>query len=310
MQKMMSRAIFACLISLNTQDAGATPITPQVGQAKADSASRVVHANEIALTFIETLPAEAKSSVGIRKSAGLAGLIDAGYTNQVEKNYEKLIAELQTRSEQYSHDPLLRKEVEVVINIAQHSLNLIQQNKKHGRLSIFMPFNYVSNYDGIDPLSYIFDGLSSLIQKQYPKEDFVARFTQYVKGYENLPPLLVGIERELKKLKQQYQSQNKAILYPSKRQLAKIIDSKNIASITKWIEEILPEQHRFLVKELQSQIVNYVTFIKTEILPYAPEESHLPEEIYRTLLQLNGVDAAPEELIQIARADFEKARQE
>lgn len=274
-------------------------------------------ANKAAQIIIEILPAEAQSGAGIDWEAQKTLCVDQGYTAHTEKEYTNCLASTKGFKNWVPDNfKMLKQEIDVCIDVLQNYITLMQLNREHKRLSIFLPFTYSDSTDAIDPIGYIYDGINQLALKQSSQDVIVTRLKGYVEGglfntlhHLERVPLLVGVQREVEHLLQQYQADpqnNKPILYPCKKLLEDIIDEAKIEAILSEIAQHLPQNAETtgLLESLARQIDDYVIFIKTSLLPYAPEESFLPSDIYRIFLKLHGVDAEPEAFVPRAHKDF------
>ncbi len=265
---------------------------------------RITEANSIATSFIGVLPVEAQTGIGIKEKSTEAEWMASGYTETIERNYQELYKWLEDREINLSPDPLLKKEMGLVKSIVANTLHLLKLNREYGRITIFVPFNYYGCGDAIDAVSYIYEGLSSLVLQKYPIEVVGKRFAQYVEGDGTHPPFMEGVEQEIRTLIQKYKE--RSVLYPCLKQIENILDEKRLKSIMDWIQGNLPEEQKQLLPIFEKQIKNYEKFVRSELLPKAPKEAKLPQEIYVTLLKLHGVHDDPEQLIQIAKEDFKE----
>lgn len=263
---------------------------------------RVRQANTIATSFINVLPIESQSSIGLKVKSHLREGINAGYTEEVTQKYTNLYKALEEQESTLALNPFLKKEMALVKSIVANTLDLLRLNKKYGRLTIFLPFNHCNTNDAIDAVSYIFDALSSQVIQKDPLPVIGQRFESYVKGDEINPPFIEGVEREMRHLLHIYQGQS--IAYPCLKQIEEILDPERLKTVLKWISENIPQEYNELLPLFEKQISGYEKFVREELLPHAPKEASLPEEIYLTLLKLHGVHDAPEELIKKAQEDF------
>jgi uncharacterized protein (DUF885 family) len=119
-------------------------------------------------------------------------------------------------------------------------------------------------------------------------------------------PFIEGVEQEIRNLIFKYKSQNHGVIYPCAQQIQEILDQERLKSIIEWIGQNIPEDKKDLIPLLTKQIKHYEEFVKAELLPNAPHDAKLPEDIYRTLLKLHGVHDDPETLITRAHHDFDK----
>ena len=94
-----------------------------------------------------------------------------------------------------------------------------------------------------------------------------------------------------------------ALLFPLRREVEK--DLEDAAPLRKGIEQMIApagsEQDRAALEALLRQLEEYEAFVRAGVLPRAREDQRLPRDLYAHLLVSNGIEASPEELLELGR---------
>ncbi|AIK95989.1 DUF885 family protein [Candidatus Odyssella acanthamoebae] len=285
-----------------------TPITYAADETgrKASTTTNQEICNAIAMDFLSHSPVEVKCDAGLSEFATVGTLMTIGFTDTWKMVYEALLTSLnEHRSALKEATILQRREIELTISIVEDYIKMMDLNKQHRRVSLFMPPNLVDPQDAIDAIGFVFGNLNSLIVKGYKPDVVAQRFKFYVMPGDDILSFIDGAIAELKRLINQYSESGADILYPSIRQLDDIIDSKKLDAIVKELPTLIGDGHADVISEFQAQIQRYVEFVTTTLRPPATAESFLPQELYLTYLRLYGVYDTPEQLIDRAKKDWD-----
>jgi hypothetical protein len=270
-------------------------------------ASDMEKANEIAAAILHQAPREVQSYFGDYSQAAKASLIGPNYTDHVKKSLESQIHYMGEQRELNQGNKSLTFEIDTLTNILKGNLEILNQNENHGLVTLINPW-YQANYTSfVDPLEYIFNGISDFILRGGQENLGFARqrFEEYVQGDDQNPPLIDGIIAELIRLKKKYREQGKTPILPCKLQLNKMIAPGYIEEIIKEIKKSLALDNEALFEKFERQMQDYVRFIQDDLLPEAPENPSLPRSVYEALLRVNAITDSPEGLMARAHKDFE-----
>lgn len=262
------------------------------------------YANSIAEIVIEALPPETKSQLGLRAYTTETLEMGKGYSHLTLAKYYTALEMIEDQALLLPKDILLEREVMYTWGVIKLYIKLMELNKQHQRLSVFLPLTYSDANDAIAPLAYIFSSLSSLRLKNYSKSIIGHRLRNYLRQDCGRTPFIRGVLQEIRHLLQTYQQTGMPIIYPVKRQLEDIINHDNNKAMMGELAQSLDRLDLPLMAILREQVAEYVDFITSEILPHAPEETQLPREIYQVILKLHGVYEEPEILIERATNDY------
>jgi len=137
------------------------------------------------------------------------------------------------------------------------------------------------------------------------KSKAVARFSSYVQGRDGFKPLALAFESRTRFLKEKYKE--KKIIWPYHEEGKQYF--KDADGLLKGIEEVLEGSGTDSWKDdyelFKKQVEQYHDFLKNEVLPEMRHEYSLPREYYQHCLRKWGVKEDPEELIRLAKEDFD-----
>lgn len=252
--------------------------------------------NDFAMIAINNLPPECRSSMGIKSMATRSIVVEPDYQNAMIKHYSNVVKMLKTVDEKVDTGDLCARERDYVIKLFNKFIQQIKLSQDYKIIDLFIPLNYL---DGslLDPLTFIFNNINSLILLEYTPNMLVERLRSYV----NTTPLIPNVTTELKRQIADYGDEAR---YPYIKMLEDILDAKKINSIFTSLQELMPDQQS-LIDTLKKQIESYNSFVTTDLLPKASTSCVLPRPLYQLLLELNGIDESPEALIAQGKKDFD-----
>jgi uncharacterized protein (DUF885 family) len=132
-----------------------------------------------------------------------------------------------------------------------------------------------------------------------------------LKQYAGLEPGKIALASALEQAIQA-QIQNSELDLPSKEQLE--TDLKSDASQVREIQAFLQKQnvpgYEEAFTQLKTQLFNYNTFIRREVLSKAEKNFHLPPKLYALRLEEQGIETPIEEVAQQAHTAFTQVQQQ
>lgn len=156
----------------------------------------------------------------------------------------------------------------------------------------------------------VFGGIRALIDDQIPKERYpaaVVRIRRYAgleDGYTPIAELAIDRTRErfdVEGLQGPYRGEVEQDLERSETFITGIEELLSGTDLEGWREPY---------ETLAGQLRDYNQWVRDEILPRARDDYRLPPAMYADALRNWGVDAAPEELIQLATQGYMDIRNE
>ena len=260
--------------------------------------------DELAKHVIRQMPPEFQSASGFMEMNGQAIDIKWDHNFAWQHTFETLAALIESESSVIPLTGLTLTDSESaqkthVAECFKDYVNLIKENDKYRRITLFMPLNFSDVQDLIDPMSYMFGNIQALVLKEISSDIIAQRLKGYIEGNR---PLCQAVMLELLTLIKKYGND---ALYPCKKYLLDIIKPAKINSFKKQMAEWLPNEPE-LCATFNGHVDGYVAFIYHSLLPKSRTTSYLPASIYKLMLKINGVDCSLFQLIKQGKADFDE----
>ncbi|NDJ18522.1 DUF885 domain-containing protein [Myxacorys almedinensis] len=216
----------------------------------------------------------------------------------VECQQQRIRQTIHTLEEKLSQekDNALRVDLAILIQAGQRELRSRALEQKHNLPYVNLGREIANSF------SKTFRESSSLKTKQLA----LVELKQYAGKETGKPSLVALTEQQIRdRLKQS------DIYFPEKSQLES--DLKNITSHLDTLQKIFGQhqssEYEDAYATLKTQLLEYDTFIRREVLPKARSRFRLPAEIYAFKLEEKGIEIPVEDLIRQAHAAFEQVQQ-
>jgi uncharacterized protein (DUF885 family) len=189
-------------------------------------------------------------------------------------------------------DPHLKQDLQILIDAAGNAKrdNDLQQK-------------YLLNFTDVPQL--VFNGVQSLIDPQIPAERQQA-VVKRLESYAGMLPGRPSISDQAKALFEADLKRDPNLLGPYKGEIAQ--DLQDQPQYLAGIEDLLSKSKvtgwQDVWAKLKPQLEDYIAWEKSDVVPHARSESHLPYELYANNLHDLGVDEDPHALIQEAEFSF------
>ena len=209
---------------------------------------------------------------------------------------ESAIIELRARLEKES-DPRVSLDLEILIDSAELNIRQIRLNSEH-----LLPY--------VDLPQMIFNGVRSLLDEQSSPEQQAAvavRLRRYAGLEEGFTPLTAQAEALLSG---RLPMPNLAGPYFGELERDLTNSDSYIAGIRELLVAYEVTGCDQFVDDLEEQILGYNDFLRSELLPRARQNFHLPPEIYAQKLETMGVDMPVDELSSRAHVAFREIQNE
>ncbi|MCY1019260.1 DUF885 domain-containing protein [Pyxidicoccus sp. MSG2] len=228
--------------------------------------------------------------------AGVEGLDEAildrtpGYRDRVRQAREAVLAELRTRlaAEQ---DLKVRQDLQILIEAQERELKAAALEQQY-----FVP--YASVAQGV------FNGVRVLLDEQVAprrRQAALVRLRRYAgleKGYAPIAELTMADTRA--------HLAKPGLLLPMKAELERHLENNAflLDGLAPLFQKYGLQGYEEPLATLKKQLLDYDTFVRTELLPRARTDFQLPPEVYAHNLVELGVDVPPAELAAMARKAF------
>jgi hypothetical protein len=195
-------------------------------------------------------------------------------------------------------DPKLRLDLEILLKFGRRRLQSYRLDDKYQ-----VPYLDLSK-------AILDDFKATLDEVKFPSQQQQTILTK-LKQYSGLKPGTIALTSSLKQAIDT-QLQKSEVALPRKDQLEK--DLKNNASQVFEILTFLRQQevpdYQEAYAELKTQLYDYETFIRREILTKTEKNFRLPAEFYAFKLEQQGIEIPVEQLIQQAHIYFAQIQQQ
>jgi uncharacterized protein (DUF885 family) len=193
-------------------------------------------------------------------------------------------------------DPRVKQDLEILIGAAEDTLRTSALTRRY-----FIPF--------IDLTGMLFGVARETLDPRIPQarqQTLVVRLEKYAGLAPGFHPVTkLAKERTLERIKA-----DATLIGPFQGKLEKALNDGPI--LMSGIRNLLTKAElrgwEKAYAALESQLKDYHTWLKTELLPRARADHRLPPEVYADNLHQFGVDVAPEELISRALTSFAEIR--
>ncbi len=229
-------------------------------------------------------------------SFGIDGLderisdLGVGYDQRQQTAFTEAAAELERRLAA-EKDPLVRQDLEILIEAARDNARGFELNRK-----------YTLPYFNMSQL--LFGSLRSLLDDQVVPARRPAALVR-LKRYAGLEPGYQPIT-QLAQQRIRERLNQPGILYPFQAQLEKDLanNASFVAGMGQLFEKYNIASYQEPLARLKSELTAYDGFLRKEVLPKARNDFRQPPELYAFALKQYGVDLPPAELTVLARAAF------
>ena len=153
----------------------------------------------------------------------------------------------------------------------------------------------------------VYSSLRELINDQTSskrKKAAAVRFKGYVYGQGRFKPFTDACRSRLEYLEKKYGRAK--MIQPLKQEVEQYLNEspQYLEGISALLKESGSADWKVDFDEFQKQMKMHDKYIKTRILPKARTTYQIPRELYIANIRSRSIDATPEELIRVARADF------
>jgi len=267
--------------------------------ALADSPAWVAKSNQNAQVLLEIMARYSPESAGGYGVTGLDDrILDLNPKSDERQARETKAAEKTLRARLQSEtDPLVRQDLEILIDAAQKNVRGYELNQKY-----YIPYFSV-------PRS-IYYGIQSLLDDQTAADRRPAalvRLRRYTGMERGFTPVATLAERRIR------EKLNKGgLLGPATAQVEKDL------SVTRYLVDGVGELFQKYkiagfeepLAKLKEQMAAYDDFVRKEVLPKSRADFRLPRELYDFALVQYGVDIPAAELTSLAHAAFQQIQSE
>ncbi len=254
-----------------------------------------IHAR-LVLESVARFNPESAASLGVDGyDEEVIDLDDNLYERQTQDS-GKLLGELKKRL-QKAEDSRVRQDLGILVKAVEDNLRTARLTHEN-----MLPYYNLGQQ--------VFGGIRALIDEQIPRERYpaaVVRIRRYAgleEGYVPLTELAMERTRErfdVEGLAGPYKDQVEQDLERSETFITGIEDLLAGTDLAGWQEPY---------ETLAAQLRDYNQWVRDEILPRARDDYRLPATLYADALRNWGVDASPEELIQLATQGYMDIRNE
>lgn len=196
---------------------------------------------------------------------------------------------------QLERDPNVRQDLEIMIQAAADGIESSQVSER-----LVLPFT--------DAPQLVFQGLQGLLSDQTPAERR-AKALDRLKAYVGMTAGTTPIST-LARQRYEERAGQADLLHPSKLEVEQSLANADIYA--KGIRELFAKYKVAgsgpALDALDTQIADYVAWVRKDVLPAARTDTTLPPELYALQLKQVGIDIPPALLIQRARLAFMETR--
>jgi uncharacterized protein (DUF885 family) len=270
-------------------------ISSVINPVTAKSPGWVVRSDEFAKQLTKALEAEE-----CQKKTDLSDRlreIDQSFKLCRQETLQRAVQTLEQNLVQEKNSDL-RLDLELLLNAGQQSLQSYALDEKYR-----LPYINLSK-EILETLKSIVKESKSTASKQ---DAILAKLSQFAGLESNKIALAPSLERAM-----QSQLQKIEVALPSKERLEK--DLKNSTAQVYEIQMFLEQQKiskaEVAFDQLKTQLFNYETFLRQEVLPKTEQNFRLPRELYNLQLEKHGVETPIETVMQQAHTAFTQIQQE
>lgn len=253
----------------------------------------VERSNESAKVLLEALARfepETASELGVEGVDEQIVDLKPGVNERSRQATRGVIEELKRRLAQ-EKDPRVRQDLEILLQAANESIRGSLLSEKFEVPYFSLPRN-------------LFLGIRALLDDRVPPERRKAalvrlrRYAGMEPGYD--PIVKLAEDRTRERLAQP------GLLGPMKDEVEKDLANAPlfVAGIGQLCQKYRVEGYEKPFNELRRHLAQYDEFVRTEVLPRARTDFHLPPEEYAFSLERVGVDVPPAQLVAQAHAAF------
>lgn len=220
----------------------------------------------------------------------------AGVHERVAARSQAVLAELERRLEA-EDDAKVRQDLEILVQAVEDDLTSRRLRREH-----LLPYFNVSRAT--------FQGIRALIDEQVPRERYPAAVVR-LRRYAGMEPAYEPIV-ELAKARTEERFGVDGLAGPYRGEVEQ--DLERSETFIEGMRELFEGADLSGWEEpydtLAAQLRGYNDWVREEILPRAREDYRLPPALYANALRNWGVDAEPEELIDLALQGYMEIRNE
>ena len=280
--KYSAIAIISCCICL------LTPLTIPV----AAKSHWVVQSNTSAELLFEAISAdECQEKIGV---GDRLREINPAFKTCRNKNIIGAVRTLEQKLDRVKN-PELRLDLEILLEFGRQRLRSYELDEQYR-----LPY--------IDLSEAILEDLQALADRNVSSQQISTKLRQYA-GLESHTALASKLERAI-----ETQLQKSEFVLPNQKWLEEDLkgNARQISKILAFLEERDIPDDRPAYAALKTQLYEYETFIRTQVLPLAKRAGsfRLPPELYAFQLAENGIEIPVEELIEQAHTAFSRIQQQ
>lgn len=192
-------------------------------------------------------------------------------------------------------DPNVRQDLEIMIQAANDNIATSELTQR-----LTLPWS--------DVPQTVFGGLQSLLSDQTPPERR-AKALDRLKNYVGM-----GIEKtpitELAKARYTEAAANAQLVHPTKLEVEQALGNVDtyVDGIRKLFAKYKIEGAEPALAAMETQLKDYGTWARANVLPTARTDTKLPPELYANSLKQFGIDIDPQLLIRRAQVEFMETR--
>lgn len=196
---------------------------------------------------------------------------------------------------QLERDPNVRQDLEIMIQAANDTIEASEVNER-----LLLTF--------ADAPQLVFRGINGLLSEQTPPErraKALARLNAYAGLAKGTTPITV-----LARQRYEDRAGNSELLRPTKLEVEQALGNAEtyVAGIRKLFAQYKVKGAEPALDALDTQVKDYVAWVRKDVLPQARTDTRLPPELYALQLKQVGIDIPPQLLIQRARLSFMETR--
>ena len=195
-------------------------------------------------------------------------------------------------------NPQLRLDLEILVQAGRQQLRAYELDEKYR-----LPYINLSQAI-LDSLKNTVKETKSSSSKQ---QAILTKLNQYAGLKSNQIALVTSVERAI-----ETQLHSPEFVLPNPEELKQNLNNNasNISKILKFLRQQQVPNYQSVYAELKTQLFDYETFVRSQILTKAKANSPLPAELYAFELKQQGIGIPATELIQQARTVFTQVQRQ
>ena len=223
--------------------------------------------------------------------------IDPGFESCRQKS---MLSALQTLEQKLTlaQNPELRFDLEIMLQTGRQSLRQDQLQQKYR-----LPYVNLSKAI-LNSLKNTADEIESPSERQ---QEILTQLKQYAGLEPNTTALTITVQEAISA-----QLQQPELIFPPAKQLKESLNhnAAQVSEILTFLKEQEVPNYEDAYTALKTQLFDYETFVRREVLAQGSTQFRLPRELYTLRLEQQGIKIAPEELIEQAHLVFTQVQQQ